>query len=105
MGEGRTVFVRNLLFSTTGDEVKQRFAEFGEINYCLLVTDPSTGLSRGSAFVQFKTKEAVDAVMREAYPYGRKKLNAKRDRSDYSYSRLCLFILPHMLSFPFAFQR
>lgn len=86
--EGRTVFVRNLLFSATTEEVQERFAKFGEINYCVLVTDPSTGISRGSAFVQFKNKEAVDAVMREAYPYGRKQQPAKHQKRQASKSML-----------------
>lgn len=86
--EGRTIFVRNLLYSTSADEVRERFAEFGDVAYCVLVTDHSTGLSRGSAFVQYKNKEAVDAVMREAYPYGRAPAPAKRDRRTASKSVL-----------------
>ncbi|KAJ3208980.1 RNA recognition motif-containing protein [Dinochytrium kinnereticum] len=54
-----TIFIRNLPFETTEEELKERFSTFGELKYALVTKDPVTGRSRGTAFVNFK--EADDA--------------------------------------------
>lgn len=48
-----TVFVRNLLFETTEQQIYTFFREFGPLKYARLVLDHFTGRSRGSAFVCF----------------------------------------------------
>jgi nucleolar protein 4 len=60
---GKTLFLRNLSFDTTEEDLIERFKEFGPVRYCKLVVD-SAGQPRGTAFIQFQDKEAADAVLR-----------------------------------------
>lgn len=43
---------------------RNRFAEFGELERCLLVRDAGTGLSRGTAFVTFKRVEGARSAIK-----------------------------------------
>ena len=51
------LFVGNLPWSTTQDQLQELFAQYGEIVDIHLVTDRMSGRSRGIAFVEFATKE------------------------------------------------
>ena len=64
--EGRTIFIRNLPFETTEEDLEERFSRYGPIHYCKVVVDPMTGHSRGSGFIKFKEIEAVDAAIAES---------------------------------------
>lgn len=55
-----TVFVKNLSFDSTNEDLKQCFSKFGPIVYALIVRDSVSGHSRGTGFVQFEKKESVD---------------------------------------------
>lgn len=55
--EGKTIFIRNLPFDASKEEVSGLFEEFGEVDYCKIVMDGVTEHSRGSAFLKFKEKE------------------------------------------------
>lgn len=43
--------------------LKQYFSQFGKVNYCLIMRDPSTQRSRGFAFLTFDDPKAVNSVM------------------------------------------
>lgn len=45
------IFVGNLAYSVTVDELKPLFQQFGRVRYVRLVTDRDTGNSKGFAFV------------------------------------------------------
>ena len=45
------IYVGNLSFNATDDELKQLFAEFGNVSDVFIVKDRATGRSRGFAFV------------------------------------------------------
>ncbi|XP_060080170.1 RNA-binding protein 28-like [Ylistrum balloti] len=64
--EGRTLFIRNVAFETFEETLEEELEEFGPINYCRLVMDPSTEHSKGMAFVQFKTVEAAKMCLEKA---------------------------------------
>jgi len=54
--QGATLFVRNLLFETTQQDVYDAFAAHGKVKYARMVPDkmaPELGRHNGSAFVQF----------------------------------------------------
>ena len=53
------LYVGNLAFQTTEDQLKQLFAEFGGVAEASLVTDRVTGRSRGFAFVTMESPEAA----------------------------------------------
>eukprot|EP01129_Flabellula_baltica_P008918 TRINITY_DN3573_c0_g1_i1.p1 TRINITY_DN3573_c0_g1~~TRINITY_DN3573_c0_g1_i1.p1 ORF type:complete len:576 (-),score=174.79 TRINITY_DN3573_c0_g1_i1:79-1806(-) len=65
--EGKTLFIRNVAYDATKDDIIEQFKVFGEVKYCLFNKDKKTGEFRGSVFLQFKEKESVEAAMLEAY--------------------------------------
>ncbi|ELR14581.1 RNA recognition motif domain containing protein [Acanthamoeba castellanii str. Neff] len=60
---GTTLFIRNLPFGATVQDLRAKFAEFGRIRYCALVKDKVTGMARGSAFLQFAEKASADSLL------------------------------------------
>ena len=57
------LIIRNLARSTTEEEVKALFQEYGTVQSCDLVLDKATGGSKGFAFVEMpKSGEARAAV-------------------------------------------
>ncbi len=57
------LLIRNLSRSTTEDELKALFEEYGTVQSCNLVLDTTTGGSKGFAFVEMpKPGEAKAAV-------------------------------------------
>ena len=58
----RKLFVGGLPYRTTGDELRDAFAQAGEVVSASIVTDRETGRSRGFGFVEM----ADDAGMQSA---------------------------------------
>ena len=57
------LIIRNLARSTTEEEVKALFQEYGTVQSCDLVLDKTTGGSKGFAFVEMpKSGEAKVAM-------------------------------------------
>lgn len=57
------LFVGNLNFQTTSDQIKEVFSGSGEVLEVILPTDRNTGRPRGFAFVEYATEEqAKEAV-------------------------------------------
>ena len=57
------VYVGNLPFSCTEDELKHLFGKYSSLISCNLVKDQETGRSRGFAFVEFSSDdEATQAI-------------------------------------------
>jgi RNA recognition motif-containing protein len=59
------LFVGGLSFSTSNDRLRELFAEAGNVESAVVVTDRDTGRSRGFGFVEMSTpEEAEQAVQR-----------------------------------------
>ncbi|KAL1462471.1 hypothetical protein WDU94_014303 [Cyamophila willieti] len=56
------LFVGNLPWSVSHNELKKYFSEFGQIAQAIVMFDKNTGMSRGYGFVTFLNKEATDKV-------------------------------------------
>ena len=56
------LFVGNLSFNTTENQLQDMFAAHGNVIEVDLITDKFTGRPRGFAFVTMETKEAADAA-------------------------------------------
>lgn len=52
--EGKTIFIKNVPFTATNDDVRSTFAQFGPLYYALVCVDPLTEHSKGTAFVKFR---------------------------------------------------
>lgn len=60
-----TIFVKNLSFDTTNDDLRECFKKYGPIKYALTVRDPVSGHSRGTAFVRFLKRESVNLCLQQ----------------------------------------
>ena len=58
----KSIFVGNLPWSTTDAELKDKFAEFGNVISARMVTDKFTGKSRGFGFVDMEDADAEKAI-------------------------------------------
>ena len=59
------LYVGNLAFETTGDDLKTLFAEAGTVESVSLIEDRETGRSRGFGFVEMSTKEEGAAAIQQ----------------------------------------
>lgn len=59
------VFVGNFSFSVTEDQLKEHFSQVGDVQSVNIMKDPVAGRSRGFGFVEFASKDAVDAAIKQ----------------------------------------
>jgi len=59
----KNIYVGNLSFNATEDEVRQMFEAYGPVDRVSIVTDRDTGQSRGFAFVEMPDDEAAHKAM------------------------------------------
>ena len=57
------IFVGNLSYGTTEDQLADLFSEVGPVESATIVTDRETGRSRGFAFVEMGTEEAAQKAI------------------------------------------
>lgn len=57
------IYVRNLNFSLTEDELRQVFAQFGQVDSVKIIKDKFTGRAKGFGFVEMSNEqEALAAI-------------------------------------------
>jgi RNA recognition motif-containing protein len=72
------VYVANLPWAATADEVRSLFGRYGDVHQTAIVTDRRTGRSRGFGFVDMPTpaaRAAVDAL--HGFSLGGRELTVK----------------------------
>ena len=57
------LYVGNLSFQTSGDDLQQLFSQAGTVESASVVEDRDTGRSRGFGFVEMSTKEEGEAAI------------------------------------------
>ena len=57
------IFVGNLAFNATEDDVRQLFEVYGEVDTVRLVTDQYTGRARGFGFVEMPNSHEAQAAI------------------------------------------
>ena len=57
------LFVGNLNFKTSSEDLQELFGQVGEVQSASVVTDRETGRSRGFGFVEMATKEEGEAAI------------------------------------------
>jgi RNA recognition motif-containing protein len=57
------LYVGNLAFQTTSQDLQELFAQAGTVESASVVEDRETGRSRGFAFVEMSSKEEADSAI------------------------------------------
>jgi RNA recognition motif-containing protein len=84
----KKLYVGNMPFDTTQEQIRELFAQVGEVTEVSLITDRDTGRLKGFGFVEMATAEASgEAIKRfNGYTMGERTLtvNEARPREDRS---------------------
>ncbi|MEX0849391.1 MAG: RNA-binding protein [Candidatus Dependentiae bacterium] len=59
----KNIYVGNLPFATTQDQLEELFAQYGEVQSARIIMDRETGRSRGFAFVQMASDSDADQAI------------------------------------------
>jgi RNA recognition motif-containing protein len=80
------IYVGNLSFDATEDDVREAFAQYGEVSSVNVIKDRETGRPRGFAFVEMpdgaQAKEAIENVNLAEIAGRRVTVNEARPKSD-----------------------
>ena len=61
---GNKLYVGNLTYSVTDDNLQQHFAEFGTVQSAKVMTDRDSGRSKGFGFVEMGSNDEAQAAIR-----------------------------------------
>lgn len=82
MSMSKRIYVGNMSFQTTEDELKALFSEFGEVSSVTIITDRETGRPRGFGFVEMEgADEAIAALDQKEFGDRRLTVNEARPRT------------------------
>jgi RNA recognition motif-containing protein len=80
------IYIGNLNFNLSEDELKQAFEEYGEVNSVKIISDKYSGRSKGFGFIEMPDDENAKKAIEElngAEVKGRSlKVNQARERRD-----------------------
>lgn len=68
----RKLYIGNLPFSATEDDIREHFAKVGEVHSVKIITDRETQKSRGFCFVEMDNADAAISELNGAELNGRK---------------------------------
>ncbi len=63
----KKLFVGNISWDASDDDLKDLFAEFGEIEEAIIIKDKFSGRSKGFGFVTFVNDEDADKAIAELH--------------------------------------
>ena len=87
----KSIFVGNIPWSVTDEELQSKFAEFGKVLSARVVTDKFSGRSRGFGFVDMEDADAEKAIAgMNGFKWGDREISVnearpkteRRERSD-----------------------
>lgn len=58
------IYVGNLSYSVTENDLKEAFSQFGQVSSVSLVTDKFSGQSKGFGFVEMPSNSEADAAIK-----------------------------------------
>ena len=78
----KRIYVGNLPFSATEQEIRELFEQYGEVNSVNLITDRETGRPRGFGFVEMANDEEAEAAIKalDQLELGGRNLNVNEAR-------------------------
>ncbi|AFY46428.1 RRM domain-containing RNA-binding protein [Nostoc sp. PCC 7524] len=86
-----SIYIGNLSYQVTEEDLKRAFAEYGKVNRVQLPTDRETGRPRGFAFVEMETEAeetaAIEALDGAEWMGRDLKVNKAKPREERSSSR------------------
>lgn len=56
VAEGCTVFIKNVPFEATSDDLKKVCSQYGPLYYAVITTDKVSGHSKGTGFVKYRVR-------------------------------------------------
>jgi RNA recognition motif-containing protein len=62
LGMAKNIYVGNLPWSSTEEDVRDAFSQFGEVFSVKLIEDRETGRPRGFGFVEMEDQGALEAI-------------------------------------------
>jgi RNA recognition motif-containing protein len=65
----KKLYVGNLSYSITEDELRNLFADIGEVVSATLITDRMTGQSKGFGFVEMESQQAAEEAIERLNNY------------------------------------
>jgi RNA recognition motif-containing protein len=80
----KRIYVGNLPFNATEDDIRALFAQYGAVQSVNLITDRETGQPRGFAFVEMDegANDAIAALDQKDYGGRNLKVNIARPREE-----------------------
>lgn len=85
------IYVGNLSWSTTDDELRQEFEAYGQVSSSTIIKDKETGKSRGFGFVEMANdaegKAAIEALNGKDVGGRNLRINEARPRAENGNSR------------------
>lgn len=80
------IYVGNLSYRATEDELRQAFGQYGDVSSVSIITDRDTGRSRGFAFVEMtnadEARTAIESLNNQEVAGRRLTVNEARPRAD-----------------------
>jgi RNA recognition motif-containing protein len=78
------LYVGNLAFGTTNDDLTELFGRYGQVDSAQVVTDRDTGRSRGFAFVEMRSgaQEAIQGTHMNEFQGRNLTVNEAKPRED-----------------------
>lgn len=73
-----TVFVGNLPFVVSEEEVRTHFAQYGTILNVRLIREPKTFIGKGIGYVMFKTNEEMRVAIEKGIKFKGRELRLKK---------------------------
>ena len=64
MDNKKKIYVGNLPWSLTSDQLATLFGEFGEVTDAIVITDKMSGRSKGFGFVEFADEAAAEKAIK-----------------------------------------
>ncbi len=61
----KKLFVGNLAYSVTSDQLRDMFVSFGTVDSATVITDRDSGRSKGFGFVEFSNDAEADAAIKQ----------------------------------------
>jgi cold-inducible RNA-binding protein len=66
---GKKLYVGNLAYRTTEEQIRELFSQAGEVESVALITDRETGRAKGFGFVEMSTEEASQEAIKRFNGY------------------------------------